>query len=101
MLLRFFMHTAKAANAGHPEDRVFVVVHRYASGEFVAWKMQAMREGVAFAGKSTSGIVARSSSEVEDLIRLAKSDGSEPTAVFRPDSFYRELTEAQLFRRVR
>jgi hypothetical protein len=99
--LRFFMHTAKAVSAGHPDNRVFVVVHRNSRGEFVAWKMQAMREGVEFTGKSTSGIVARSSSDVEDLITRAKSDGSQPTAVFRPDSLYRELTEAQLFRRVR
>lgn len=70
---RFFRHTPKAVRANSaftvaPGDRVFIGVRTYKDGR-----------------------------ELTKLIRDAKRGGSEPTAFFKPDSFYRELTAAEVF----
>jgi len=109
---RFFRHTPKAVRANSaftvtPGDRVFVGVRTYADGRVLAWKMTAAPGGVSFSvhhpeDKMTSWVrpqlrTAKTATELAKLIRDAKRGGSEPTAFFKPDSFYRELTEAEVF----
>lgn len=109
--IRFFKHTAKAVRANSatvvaPADRVFVAVGPFKSPKILAWKMTAAPGGVSFAVACPPGTTpwtpptvktATNMNELRQLIADAEKGGSEPSAVFRLDSFYQELTEAEVF----
>ena len=95
-----YMHTPKAVRSGCPDTRVFLVMPPEKSwgikmkGFMVAWKTTLIP-----AGLEHPAFKAVLKLDAVDLARgqLWKGrNGSEPTAVFKPDSFYRKVTLAEL-----
>lgn len=90
-----YVHTAKAIsrNSAHfiaPGNRVFAVVKKCEDGRLFAWKCSWVGNRLdhpAFPGETLSLTDPR-------LFVDRGENGSEPTAVFRPDSFYREIHPA-------
>ncbi len=94
--MRLFMHTAKAVKRGHPADRLFVVVSSSsysgrAKVEHLAWKVSITSAGLIHPAYQPYKKVS-----LDNLTAMAKlpkgRNGSEPTALFKEDSFYREVT---------
>lgn len=89
-----YMHTAKAVREGHPSDRVFLVVGRNGA-ELNAWKCT-LRPGGLEHPVFPECVLAFSAEALQRGNIPEGANGSAPTASFRPDSFYRRVTLAQL-----
>jgi hypothetical protein len=99
--MKLFMHTAKAVRRGDcPSDRVFLVVSSSKEGRTVwhtGWKCTLTNDGLqhpAFKKPLSFDNLAKG------FIKSGKN-GSMPTAVFKEDSFYQVVTEADLEVRAR
>lgn len=90
-----YIHTPKGVRRGEPADRVFVVVTIQVNGDLLAWKCTLTRTGYL-----SHPAFKRPLPLTHDGLRRAAllrgRNGSEPTALFRPDSLYREVTLADL-----
>jgi hypothetical protein len=97
--LTLFMHTAKAVGRSSavmsaPDDRVFLCVETDGR-QFLAWKCRLTPRGLehpAFKQPLSLNEFAL----WRGMIVNTAHNGSEPTAVFKPDSFYRRVTIEQL-----
>ena len=93
----FFVHTPKAVKAGHPADRLFIAVNE--GPEFLAWKTTITGEGIVHPMYRTAQRVTEGS--LASMAKLSsKNNGSEPTALFKRDSFYHEVTMSDILARV-
>lgn len=90
--MQFYMHTPKAVRNGEPEDRVFAVVGKLGQ-RLVAWKCQLRRDGVIHPANFKKPIPF---DKLEKLFVEQGPGGEGPTAEFKPDSFYTEVTLADL-----
>lgn len=79
-------HTAKAAAHGHPRDRIFAVVRVDEDGYLVAWKCADLGNGQI--GHPMTGY--RPVPPGYDLC-CNGSGACQPTATFKPDSFYEQV----------
>jgi hypothetical protein len=96
--VQLFMHTQKAINRGHPGDRLFVVHNSFQEGSdvyFTAWKCTLTAYGVRH--PALKEVVSVESIPVVALDHRGRAaNGSEPTAQFKKDSFYRAVSVDQL-----
>lgn len=104
--IELYMHSPKAVKRGHPADRVFLVTSKQrevGASELArdvvhyAWKCELRTTGLwhpAFVKplKLDSTDIARGRVE-------RGRNGSEPTAVFKPDSLYKRVTISELKQR--
>lgn len=93
--LIMYLHTSKAVKKGCPANRVFLVVDKSATkayaGHLVAWKCTLSPRGLLHpAFKEPLPLTA--SALATGCIRNRAANGSEPTAIFKPDSLYRRVT---------
>lgn len=84
-----FRHTDKAVRLGEPDNRVFITV--YQEGKYyTAWKCTKMRDGYLSVPWTSCSI------SLEEALLYAPNtrapNGSEPTAVFKEDSLYEDIT---------
>jgi len=115
-----FIHTKKAVNNGHPEDRLLLVIgyeridpspdgslRDRKSGNwikklhFIAWKCEITAEGIIhpeFHTRDAHGYCKHRPLSVDDVIKKGNTMGkkSEPTAWFKPDSYYKQITIEEL-----
>lgn len=94
--MKLFVHTKKAVACGCPENRVFFVVNEFVENRktwYNAWKVTVVKGGLdhpAFAlGTQVKKILTNG-------FKSKSRNGSEPTAQFYKDSFYKEITENEL-----
>jgi len=89
---RMFVHTPKAIKRGEPADRVFVVVKRWEDDPsyFVAWKVTKVPGGFEHPAFPDQKLLSPLELKLKGSI-LKGSNGSKPTAIFRPDSLYAEI----------
>lgn len=97
-MVELWMSTAKAVRSkdggigsAHYADRVFLVVERRGK-ELLAWKCDLVKGGLshpAFKKKLKWN-------ELDRGAILKGRNGSEPTALFKPDSHYRRVTIEEL-----
>lgn len=91
----WWRHTRKAVEQGHPTDRLFAVVG-VDGKHLIAWKCEDIGQGTkqvrhpAVPGESTPGYGIMDT-ELHDPFILQGDNGSEPTAAFKPDSFYERV----------
>jgi hypothetical protein len=115
-----FIHTKKACNNGHPKDRLLLVIgyervdpekdgslrdpitgRWIRSLYFRAWKCTITAEGIIhpeFHTRNDRGFCKHLPMTVHDVIKKGNILGkkAEPTAFFKPDSYYKQITPAEL-----
>jgi hypothetical protein len=93
MPMKLFIHTVKAVRNGCPIDRVFLVVTSFVEGKltyYQAYKCTITSQGLEHPGYHNP-------LSVLDLKRgkgqsLVSHNGAQPTAQFRKDSYYKEIS---------
>lgn len=100
--LRLYMHTTKAVKANSaitiaPEDRVFLVVGQEGK-RLIAWKCTLTQDGLDHPGFPFTALPLTEHGLNQGAFDGIARNGAEPTAVFKPDSFYREVTLEELKR---
>jgi hypothetical protein len=94
-----FMHTPKAVKAGHPADRLFLVTAPMEGGrkgkpEYLAWKCTVTKNGIEHPGYKKPLSVDK---VIEGAGRSGTyKNGSMPTAIIKPDSFYKMVSTHDL-----
>ena len=84
----FWRHTEKAIQkAGAPADRIYAVVGIDEDGEFIAWKCIELPNGKL----KHPGFDEPLSMDSELIWLESCENGAMPTALFKPDSFYRKV----------
>lgn len=84
----YYLHTEKAIKKGNPENRLFAVVRKQGS-RLVAWKCVLYKDGSIWHPAYTEKLFP---SKDDEKIFIEKGEnGSEPTALFKKDSFYKEI----------
>jgi hypothetical protein len=85
--MQLFMHTTKAVNRGEPADRLFLVVGRHGK-DMLAWKCTVTPKGIKH--PAFKELLKPSELEAKGML-LKGANNSEPTALFKPDSLYRQV----------
>jgi hypothetical protein len=86
--MKAYRHTKKAINRGCPADRIFIQVSTQ-DGDPVAWKCTLVGGRLICPWDKTSSL------DFDDACKAAPlvgTNGSEPTAWFKVDSYYKEIT---------
>lgn len=94
---RLFIHTTKAIKRGHPANRVFLVVDEHEHGnshKFIAWKIKMVPQGFWHPGLEGACSIGRLLTDGNVNGKMLQ--GAEPTAVFKPDSLYQEVSPSEL-----
>lgn len=98
--MKFFIHTSKAVRrAGAPADRLLIVQNEFKEGRrtwYNAWNGRLTPQGLFHPG--ISGVLPINEitlAQLENMPDVAKN-GAEPTAQFYKDSFYHEVTWADV-----
>lgn len=99
--LLMYVHTEKAIKRGLPDNLLFLVSESYECVNrqlrCTAYKCQITNKGIIHPGKKTPmSVTALKQYHAKNLLRC--KNGAEPTADFYPDSFYRQVDEAELQR---
>lgn len=89
--VKMYMHTSKAVRAGHPGDRVFLVVRSEGKLQ-LAWKCSIDRLGI----KHPAFRVHLKPEALQKGFIDGEKNGTEPTAWIKKDSFYTEVLEADV-----
>ncbi|ASD50567.1 hypothetical protein FDI24_gp033 [Acidovorax phage ACP17] len=94
--MQIYMHTPKAVKRGHPKTRVFLVVPELSNGkQKTAWKCELLSDGT-LRHPAFDRSLRLTESDLARGVILKGANGSEPTAVFKTDSFYQEVSIAEL-----
>lgn len=95
---KLFMHSDKAIRNGYPDNRVFAV-HCVSCGFNIAWKHWLTKDGkIAHTGYE---LVTTMEDDDPRLYAASSPSGSEPTAMFKLDSFYEPFSRAKMLSRIR
>jgi hypothetical protein len=88
-----YIHTRKAVKRGEPADRLFLVSYAGRDGNLIAWKCIITPAGVVHPAYKAPLKIDRLE-KAGELVR--GRNGSQPTAVFKPDSLYQKIGPAEL-----
>jgi hypothetical protein len=86
--MKVYRHTEKAIKHGCPADRIFIQVDTK-NGDPVAWKCTIVGGRLICPWDNTISLEFDAACQSAPLIG---ENGSEPTAWFKADSYYKEIT---------
>lgn len=92
-----YVHSPKGVRKGHPGDRLFLVTSMEGK-DMIAWKCTITRKGIEHPGYKKPLPLKKI---VEGIGRKeSMPNGSEATALFKPDSLYKQISLAELEERI-